>query len=249
MFSVTVGAYWSIAHTSRNRFAVNALAICGEHVGVALTTGLGNIRPKDLRRWVAAGNNVVRAVTIGADGASLARSDRARVNAFQVGLNGANHRNAKFFGQRGIGVANSASRSDILRIHRRAGIGATDKLVNIAMTARAGRRLGKSLGARFAVDALAVGLHAVRVAILALHRLQLSLVGNFRDVGVAGGAFKDAVNGAIEGLLFDLKRDGLAIPFLLQFRAVTGEASIFCNRLRPQTRNPKQDENGHGEKK
>ena len=87
-------------------------------------------------------------------------------------------------------MTNGASLGDVFRIHRRTRLGARDELVNIAVTARASRRLFKTLGARLCVNTLGVSFHAGSMAGRALYGLHGSDVRHLRNIAVAGRALE-----------------------------------------------------------
>ncbi len=78
MLPMTVGAYRSVPYAARNRFAVDALAISGENSGVALAASFRNFPRRNPEIRIVRGENIVRAMTIGADGSRFPRRRRGR---------------------------------------------------------------------------------------------------------------------------------------------------------------------------
>lgn len=234
MFTMAVGAYGGVPHATRNRFTVDALTIGGENIGVTATASVRNFRPRDLRRRVVPGKNGVRAMAIRTDGAPLSCRNGARMNALQIGFHRPDNRDAEFFRHCRIRVTDGASLSDIFDMQWRTQLGARDELMDIAVTARAGRRLFETLGARLCVNTLRVSFHARSMASITLHRLQFGLVRYLGNIAMATRALERTMNRLVEGVLIDLKRNVFAVAGLLHSRhAVTGQTSILCHRLRP----------------
>lgn len=194
MLSMTVGAYGGVPHAARNRFTVDALTISGENIGVAPTASLGNFRPRNLRERIVSGKNGVGAMAIRTGGAPLFRGNGASVSALQVGFYRSHDRNTKFFGHFRIRVTNGASLRDVFGMHRRTRLGKRDELVDIAVAARASRRLFKTLRARLCVNTFGVSFHARSMAGIALYRLQFGFVRQLRNISMTGRALEHAMD-------------------------------------------------------
>jgi len=106
--------------------------------------------------------------------------------------------------------------------------------MDIAVAARAGRWLLKTLSAALGVNALGIGFHGRSMAAITLNRLELGFMRYLRNVSVTGCAVKRAMNGFFKRLGFDLQRNFFAISKFFQPRcAVTAETSIFGDWLCP----------------
>ena len=237
MLAVTVGTYGGVPEAARDRFTVDALTIRGENIGVAPTASLGNFRPRNLRGRIGSGKNGVRTMAIRTNGAPFSRGNGARVNALQVGFHRPDYWDTKFFGHFRICVTDGASLGDVCGMHRRTQLGARDELMDIAVTARASRRLFKTLRARLCVNTFAISLDTRRMASIALYWFQFRLMRHLRNVGVTGRAFEGTMDGSVEVVLINLKRNVFAVAGLLQSRnAVAAQTNILGHRLRRQNR-------------
>ena len=204
MLAVAIGAHGSLSHAASSRFAVNTFPISAEHIGVTSAARLGNFRSRNLRRLIARWQNRMRAVAIGASSAAVSGRDIARMHALQIRFHRTDQRNTKFLGQLRVRMAQGASLSNIFRVHRRARISARNQLMDIAVAARAGRWLLKTLSASLGVNAFGIGFHGRSMAAITLNRLELGFMRYLRNVSVTGCAVKRAMNRFLKRLGFDL---------------------------------------------
>ena len=228
MLTMAIGANRRVAHAARRRLAVNAVLENFSDGSMAFAASGGNFSMGDGRTRVAARCDVVRTVAIGAHGSRFSLRDGARVGALQVCLHRADDWNSRFFRQFRIRVTDGAGFGDIFWMHRRAGLGASDQFVDIAVAARASGRFFKTLSARHSMNAFLVSVHARRMATVALYGLDGGGVRHLRNIAVTGRAFECTMNRLIKTFLRDKQRDRLAVTLLLQaFDTVTAETNLF----------------------
>lgn len=190
MFAMAIGANRRVPHTPRNRFAMYALAVSRKDIGMTFSAGFGDSGAPNLRLGIAGREDGVSTVTISAYCPALVAGHGARVDALQVCLYRADQRDAELLRYFGIRVTNGTGLRDVFCIDWRARVRRWDKLMNIAVTARASRRFFKTLGARLCVDAFPVSFHSCSVAGIALPRLQFGFVGQRRNIAVTGRALE-----------------------------------------------------------
>jgi hypothetical protein len=122
VLAVTIGTNRSAARAAGCGFTMDTLAIDGSNILMTLTAGLRNVCARDRGTGVSRRSNPMRPMAIGTDSARLSRRDSTRVYAFKISLNRSDHRDAKLFSERGIGMTGGTGLSNIFMFHRRSGI-------------------------------------------------------------------------------------------------------------------------------
>ena len=193
--AVAIGADGGERVAARDGLAVNALGEDGLHAGVALAAGAGDVELVDQRLGIVGGQNLVRAVAVGADGGLLrAVLDRAAVDALLVADEGLVAVAGRLH-QELLAVAGAAGGGNVGVIDGRLGIGCRQNGVRVAVAIGAGGGNGSVGLARGGVVAVRVGGLRVGVAAGAGDLGGCLIVRRGLDVLVAVDAGEHAARG------------------------------------------------------
>lgn len=203
---------------------------------VALAARLWNIEMKNLRgRIVRRQDFMIAMATAARRGAINSRHRQAAVYAAAVGFERIFDGDVIFLHEGGVGMAARASESELARIHPRKGISTRADFV-AAVTIAAGRSIRRRCagGLALAVYACRNFFHSIFVTSRTSRRRQILRMGDFRDIGVAGDAFKSGMDRVVYFCRIDKQRalDSAAVRDHERRVAVAGK-TITVADLRP----------------
>ncbi len=225
--AVTIGADRGLPVAAGNGRAVDALHVLLLDVIVTLGAGGRNVELVDRRLGIDGAQDVVLAVTVGANRGFLGTGcDRFAVDAFLIRSVGRS-RHAAGRHRKLLAVAGAAGCRNVGVSHLRLGIAGRQDLVHAAVAVLTLGDVGVAGGRRLRMDTAIVGGLLIGVTVGALGHHRRGIVRESLDVGVAIGAAKDAMGGGFELGVVDVEADLLSVLVFRESRiAMAGQALV-----------------------